>query len=524
MDINLKTLIAKLNDVTRTAATRAAGICVGFGQYEVDIEHLFLALLEQPGSDLVVAAREAGVSTTGLESDLRKEVERLPSGSARTPVFSRHLPVLFEHAWLIASLNTAAQPQRIRSGHLLLALLTEPGLAQLAQRASRHFAGFPLDRLKHDFDKLTHGSDEAPAVAPEAQAPSADPVTELQGSAPGKTPALDQYTTCLTARAREGKLDPVIGRDAEIRQLAKMIWKEPVTDKGIVVGRGRLFYPGSIRTVLESIRCVPDFEVTNSSAWIDFIHRTTEAAEIYFITNRKKEQVRTECLFRVSGRQPELWDPVSGKRWIPRYRQEQGRTQMMLNLDVFQSLFIVFPKVKTKGLSGAASDTWQQERAFRKVQELTGSWELQFDPRWGGPATIRFAALQDWSLHPDPGIRYYSGKAVYRKQFSFSDAVSSGPLFLELGVVKNICRVWLNGADLGIVWTAPWRLEVTGKLKHGVNDIRIEVINLWPNRLIGDAALPPEQRRTNTNITFKKEDPLLPSGLLGPVCLMTVGP
>ncbi len=312
--------------------------------------------------------------------------------------------------------------------------------------------------------------------------------------------------------------------DAEIRQLAKMIWKEPVTDKGIVVGRGRLFYPGSIRTVLESIRCVPDFEVTNSSAWIDFIHRTTEAAEIYFITNRKKEQVRTECLFRVSGRQPELWDPVSGKRWIPRYRLEQGRTQMMLNLDVFQSLFIVFPKVKTKGLSGAASDTWQQERAFRKVQELTGSWELQFDPRWGGPATIRFAALQDWSLHPDPGIRYYSGKAVYRKQFSFSDAVSSDPLFLELGVVKNICRVWLNGADLGIVWTAPWRLEVTGKLKHGVNDIRIEVINLWPNRLIGDAALPPEQRRTNTNITFKKEDPLLPSGLLGPVCLMTVGP
>jgi type VI secretion system protein VasG len=225
MDINLKTLIAKLNDVTRTAATRAAGICVGFGQYEVDIEHLFLALLEQPGSDLVVVAREAGISTTSLESDLRKEVERLPSGSARTPVFARHLPVLFEHAWLIASLNTGTQPQRIRSGHLLLALLTEPGLAQLAQRASRHFAGFPLDRLKHDFDKLTHGSDEAPAVAAEARAPSADPVSELQAGAPGKTPALDQYTTCLTTRAREGKLDPVIGRDAEIRQVIDILMR-----------------------------------------------------------------------------------------------------------------------------------------------------------------------------------------------------------------------------------------------------------------------------------------------------------
>jgi type VI secretion system protein VasG len=224
MDINLKTLIAKLNDVTRSAATRAAGICVGLGQYEVDIEHLFLALLEQPGSDLVVAARAADVSLSGLEADLRREVERLPAGSARTPVFSRHLPVLFEHAWLIASLNTSAQPQRIRSGHLLLALLTEPGLAQLAQRASRHFSGFPVDRLKHDFDRITHGSDETPAVLPEAPA-AADPVTELQANAPGKTPALDQYTTCLTARAREGRLDPVIGRDAEIRQVIDILMR-----------------------------------------------------------------------------------------------------------------------------------------------------------------------------------------------------------------------------------------------------------------------------------------------------------
>jgi type VI secretion system protein VasG len=225
MDINLKTLIGKLDDVTRAAATRAAGICVGLGQYEVDIEHLFLALLEQPGSDVVVVARAADVSLTGLESDLRREVERLPSGSARTPVFSRHLPVLFEHAWLIASLNASAQPQRIRSGHLLLALLTEPGLAQLAQRASRHFAGFPVDRLKHDFDRLTHGSDEAPPVVPETPAPSADPVTELQSNAPGRTPALDQYTTCLTARAREGRLDPVIGRDAEIRQVIDILMR-----------------------------------------------------------------------------------------------------------------------------------------------------------------------------------------------------------------------------------------------------------------------------------------------------------
>jgi type VI secretion system protein VasG len=212
MEPNLKTLIAKLNDTTRIAATRAASICVGLGQYEVDLEHLFLALLEQANCDFVRIARHCDVSLTGLETDLRNEIGRFSSGSSRTPVFSRHLPTLFEHAWLIASLGQTG-PNQIRSGHLLLALLTEPGLAQLAQRGSRLFSKFPLDRLKHEFDKLTRGSDEA--LAASAPAATSDPVTELGA---GKTPALDQFTACLTERARSGKLDPVIGRDAEIRQ------------------------------------------------------------------------------------------------------------------------------------------------------------------------------------------------------------------------------------------------------------------------------------------------------------------
>jgi type VI secretion system protein VasG len=222
MDINLKTLIAKLNDATRTAATRAASICVGLGQYEVDIEHLFLALLEQPACDFVRIAGQCGISSTGLETDLRNEIARFSTGSARTPVFSRHLPTLFEHAWLIASLGNGA-PNRIRSGHLLLALLTEPDLAQLAQRGSKLFAQFPLDRLKHDFDRLTSGSDES-APAPSGFG-AADPVTELNHSAAHKTPALDQFTTQLTQRARDGKLDPVIGRDPEIRQAIDILMR-----------------------------------------------------------------------------------------------------------------------------------------------------------------------------------------------------------------------------------------------------------------------------------------------------------
>ncbi|MCC7601117.1 type VI secretion system ATPase TssH [Janthinobacterium sp. FW305-129] len=233
MSINLKTLISKLNDTSRTAATRAAGICVGLGQYEVDLEHLFLALLEQPASDFALIARHSGISVSMLEADLQAEVARLQTGNARTPVFSSRLPKLFENAWLIASLDVQAGRQAsIRSAHLLQALLTDPELAQLAYRGSKLFNKFKLDDLKHNLDKITQGSQEA-AGAPAADGEAGeggegggDPVGELEGrAAASKTPALDQFTTNLTARARDGKVDPVIGRDAEIRQAIDILMR-----------------------------------------------------------------------------------------------------------------------------------------------------------------------------------------------------------------------------------------------------------------------------------------------------------
>jgi type VI secretion system protein VasG len=224
MTLNLKTLIAKLNDTSRVAATRAASICVSLGQYEVDLEHLFLALLEQERSDFVVIARRCGIAVDMLEADLRREVGRFKAGSTRTPVFSPHLPVLLEQAWLIASL-ALPQPDLVRSGHLLLALLTEPGLAQLAQRGSPLFARFPVDELKHNLDKYARGSQEewpAAPVQPHAgPGAEADPVTQLRQPAP----ALARYTSNLTQLAREGKLDPVIGRDSEIRQAMDILMR-----------------------------------------------------------------------------------------------------------------------------------------------------------------------------------------------------------------------------------------------------------------------------------------------------------
>jgi len=227
LSINLKTLIGKLDDTCRAAATRAASLCVSLGQHEVDIEHLLLALLEQPACDLAVIARRSGVSIERLEADLHVEVAGFKSGNARTPVFSERLPKLFEHAWLIASLDLRAGRQAsIRSGHLLQALLSSPELSQLAHRVSPLFAEFDLDRIKHHFDDVTAGSDEGPVVAePAAQGAGLDPVGELQRERASKTPALDQFTTNLTQRARDGKVDPVIGRDFEIRQLVDILMR-----------------------------------------------------------------------------------------------------------------------------------------------------------------------------------------------------------------------------------------------------------------------------------------------------------
>jgi type VI secretion system protein VasG len=227
MSSNLKTLISKLNSTCRVAAERAASLCIARGNYEVDLEHLFMALLEQPKSDFSLISQRNDIALSALESDLHAELGRFKTGNSRTPVFSPHLPKLFEHAWLIASLDS--HNARIRSGHLLLALLTEADLSQLAYRGSKQFAKFKLDDLKHDLAKIADGSQEAADAASSPAGSTAndasDPAGEMLQQSGGKTPSLDQYTTNLTQRARDGKVDPVIGRDMEIRQAIDILMR-----------------------------------------------------------------------------------------------------------------------------------------------------------------------------------------------------------------------------------------------------------------------------------------------------------
>ncbi|GAB3554537.1 type VI secretion system ATPase TssH [Noviherbaspirillum agri] len=221
----MKILIGKLNPTCKAAAEKAINHCLTRGQYEVDLEHLFLALLEDRRSDFALLARHYDISAGALEKDFLNEINGFKTGNTRTPVFSIHLPKLFQHAWLLASLEN--QSTNIRSAHLLLALLTEPDLAQLAFRGSKLFVQFAVDELKHRLAELTGGfpeSGESVRQVHPAEA-GAGMAQDSSVSHAGRTPALDQFTNNLTQLARDGKIDPVIGRDAEIRQAIDILMR-----------------------------------------------------------------------------------------------------------------------------------------------------------------------------------------------------------------------------------------------------------------------------------------------------------
>lgn len=289
-------------------------------------------------------------------------------------------------------------------------------------------------------------------------------------------------------------------------------------------GAGYLVVGQSARQTLQDAGVPPDFEYTGLSAAgeIHWIHRRTENADIYFVSSHWQPEESLECAFRVSGKQPELWDPVSGTiRDAVAFRQSGGRTIVPLEFAPCGSVFVVFRKPISSDIAGKAATNYP--RNVQVQLALSGPWEVSFDPRWGGPKRITFDTLLDWTRRPEPGIRYYSGTAVYRKTFNLPHLPSRGKQFLlDLGELHEVGSVRLNGRYLGVIWTKPARVDITDAVRRGSNHLEVTVVNLWPNRLIGDAGLPPDKQFTHTNIhKFSSHSPLLPSGLIGPVKILS---
>lgn len=325
--------------------------------------------------------------------------------------------------------------------------------------------------------------------------------------------------------------------DAELRKLADDLWGKGGEASGErTAGRGRVVWGRTAREVLRADGVRPDFEVlgytpkvppTGAGKWVipdyDYIHHTLDGMDYYFVCSHAAEPRRIEAAFRVTGKQPELWDPVTGDRWPAQvWRQELGRTFLPLEFGPNGALFVVFRQPVAETQKGGGRSNFP---VFNPVLEVAGPWQVRFDPKWGGPGEVAFDKLVSWTARPEPGIKYYSGTATYSITFD-CPAPAGKALWLDLGDLRDVgmARVRLNGQDCGIAWTPPFRVDISRAVKAAGNALEVVVVNSWRNRLLGDRDLPPDKRFTKTNIRVKPDWQLVESGLLGPVKVMAVTP
>lgn len=359
---------------------------------------------------------------------------------------------------------------------------------------------------------------------------------------------------------RNPGLSNISERDAALAALTEKLWGDG-TARCASVGKGRIYRKTLMEDVLAMEKILADFESEDD---VRFIHLRDDEYDRYFIAGSGT----VSCVFRASGR-PVIFDPVSEKNFQPvAYAlTEDGRTCVTIQLPVNGSVFVIFPK-KESGAEkhftdireggddslewlGRTDDTakfrlWKNGCHVLAVNDgterviearppmpltLNEDWELRFDPDRGGPiGSVHFPKLVCWNERSEPEIRYFSGTCSYSKKVTLKAEEAKRPARLSLGEVYCVAEVRVNGEYAGLIWTAPWTAELTGKLKPGENLIEIDVTNTWVNRLIGDAALPKEKRVSKTNVYLLPEknefrawqgffasDPLRPAGLKGPV-------
>src|SRR5256885_717304 len=289
--------------------------------------------------------------------------------------------------------------------------------------------------------------------------------------------------------------DPSLADDqAEFARLSSMLFGDG--SGAHRVGKGTVYAGGNLQEVFDALQVKPDFAFSTDGedAAIEFVHRKLENGDIYFVDNRSDHERTIRATFRVSGKAPELWYAETGKTEPVSFSVADGRTTVPLRLEPWGTVFVVFrkPTSKTSYATPGVSET--------KLATLEGPWKLAFQPGRGAPGSITVDKPSDWSQSEDSGVKYFSGVGTYTKTLQTPPEwfKKGSRLWIDLGVVKNLAVVSINGKELGQVWHTPYRVEVTSALKPGTNEIKIEVVNAWVNRLIGD------EQPGATKFTFTK--------------------
>lgn len=277
----------------------------------------------------------------------------------------------------------------------------------------------------------------------------------------------------------------------------------------------------TIDNALSNLGITKDF--TSESGVLDYIHRKDGNIDIYFVTNKSNRWINDTCTFRIENGEPELWNPVNSKQYqISNRSHVNNGTEIPLQLAPYESCFVIFDETD-KTLNNLPDYVVKKIDEENTLMDIGGPWKVHFNEELGGPEQIMLDELESWTENSNQGVKYYSGTATYHQKINISseEIQKRNQIYLDLGEVRDVAEVFINGSSTGILWTKPFALDVTELLEVGENDLRIDITNLWVNRLTLDKELPVQERITKTNVPYDSADyQLQESGLLGPVKLI----
>jgi hypothetical protein len=349
---------------------------------------------------------------------------------------------------------------------------------------------------------------------------------------------------------RAAGLTDLATSEKAIRQVRDRLWGTAgAAEAGVDrrVGRGRVIHQRTYEEIFASLGQPFDF-MPSPGRKFRYRHRTGEGFDLYFVSNQEAAPYAGTLGFRVTGRQPEIWDPISGRtREAVRWTEAGGLSQVRVDLGPYGSTFVVFRRPGQP----AGDATKDSPSTAAPPIAWAGSWHVRFPAGCGAPESIVLPQLISLHTHGDPGVKHFSGTASYQTTFTVPaghPALGRG-WQLELGTVHGIAEVTLNGQALGNRWCPPYRLELDrGAVRPGENTLAIAVTGTWRNRMIGDEEHPrdfkvaerpvydcvaewpewyvqgrprpvPERIGFSTTQFYQRGDPLQPSGLIGPVKL-----
>lgn len=310
----------------------------------------------------------------------------------------------------------------------------------------------------------------------------------------------------VTVVGQRPTMTPSLADDEqEFNTIADHLWG------GQPSGKGRVL-TGSLESAMQQLAVAPDC-LTNSN--IRCVHRHIEPGDIYFVENSAAEEQTLEASFRTSGKAAEIWRADTGQIAPASYRIDGAHTTVPLKLQPYEAVFVVFRQPTSQ------ASRLIPEPVSEVVNRVPGPWTVSFPPDHGAPAQAQFPQLTSWTVNADPGVKYFSGTATYSTAFTAprNGLRKDARLRLDLGDVKDLAEVTLNGKQLGVLWKHPFVVDITDAVKVGKNQLEVKVTNVWPNRLIGDKQPGARQIAYATFDPYKADSPLLPSGLLGPVTI-----